>query len=74
MCIFWRPADINECRFGYHCRRRASDCCNLQRGSRNKLISPIKDMDGSYIGPMVTWSVVTDKIKKKMSKEIQLHE
>ncbi len=35
----WRPADCNECRFGYHCRRLASDCCNLQRGSRNKLIS-----------------------------------
>jgi methyl-accepting chemotaxis protein len=29
------------------------------------LISPIKDMDGSYIGPMVTWAVVTDKIKLK---------
>ncbi len=24
---------------GYHCQWRASDCCNLQRGSRNKLIS-----------------------------------
>ena len=28
-----------KCRFGYHCRWRASDCCNLQRGSRNKSIS-----------------------------------
>jgi len=37
--ITWRPADSNECRFGYHCRRRASNCCNLQRGSRNKLIT-----------------------------------
>ena len=37
--MLWRPVDCNECRFGYHCRRRASDCCNLQRGSRNKLIS-----------------------------------
>jgi hypothetical protein len=23
--IFWRPADNNECHFGYHCRQRASD-------------------------------------------------
>ena len=38
-CTFWRPANSNECCFGYHCRRRASDCCNIQRGSRNKLIS-----------------------------------
>jgi hypothetical protein len=37
--ILWRPIDCNECRFGYHCRRWARDCCNLQRGSRNKLIS-----------------------------------
>jgi hypothetical protein len=37
--ILWRPTGSNECRFGYHCRRRASDRCILQRGSRNKLIS-----------------------------------
>ncbi len=37
--MLWRPVDCNECRFGYHCRRQASDCCNLQRGIRNKLIS-----------------------------------
>jgi len=37
--ILWRPANCNECRFGYHCQQRASDCFNLQRGSRNKLIS-----------------------------------
>jgi len=37
--ILWQPAYSNECRFGYHCRWRASDCCNLQRDSRNKLIS-----------------------------------
>ncbi len=35
----WQPTDSNECHFGYHCLRRASDCCNLKRGSRNKLIS-----------------------------------
>ena len=23
--LLWRPADSNECCFGYHCRRRASD-------------------------------------------------
>ena len=23
--ILWGPAEGNECRFGYHCRRRASD-------------------------------------------------
>ena len=39
VCILWRPAYCNELCFGYHCRRRASDCCNLQSGSRNKLIS-----------------------------------
>ena len=38
VCILWRPADSNECRFGYHCQRRASDCCNVQRGSRNELM------------------------------------
>jgi len=37
--ILWRPADSNECRFGYHCRRRASYCYNLQRGLRNELMS-----------------------------------
>ena len=37
--IFWWPANSNECRFGYHCQQQASNCCNLQRGSRNKLIS-----------------------------------
>ncbi len=37
--ILWRPADCNECCFGYHCRRPASDSCNLQRGRGNKLIS-----------------------------------
>jgi methyl-accepting chemotaxis protein len=26
------------------------------------LVSPIKDKDGSYVGPMVTWSVVTDRV------------
>jgi hypothetical protein len=39
VCISWRPADSNECHFGYHCRRWASDCCNLQRGSKKNLIS-----------------------------------
>ena len=37
--IICRPADSNECRFGHYCQWRASDCCNLQRGSRNKSIS-----------------------------------
>jgi hypothetical protein len=37
--MLWWPVYSNECRFGYHCRRRASDCCNLHRGSRNNLIS-----------------------------------
>ena len=32
--ILWRPADSNECRFGYHCRRQTSEYCNLQRGSK----------------------------------------
>jgi len=36
--IIWRPANSNECCFGYFCQQRASDCCSLQRGSRNKLI------------------------------------
>ena len=26
-----RPADSNECRFGYHCRRRASEYCITER-------------------------------------------
>ena len=29
----------NECHFGYHCQWQVSNCCNLQRGIRNKLIS-----------------------------------
>ena len=41
VCLLWWPADSSECRFGYHCRRWASDCCNLQRGSRNKIFSPL---------------------------------
>ena len=39
--ILWWPANGNYCRFGYHCRQRASDCCNLHRGRRNKLVSPL---------------------------------
>jgi len=27
------------------------------------LVSPIKDDDGNYIGPMVTWEVVTEKLR-----------
>ena len=38
--LLW-PADSSECRFGYHCRRWASDCCNLHRGSRNNFFSPL---------------------------------
>ncbi len=30
ICILWRPAASNECHFGYHCRRRAIDCCHQQ--------------------------------------------
>ena len=37
--MLWWPTASNECHFGYHCRWWASDCCNLQRGGRNKLIS-----------------------------------
>lgn len=29
------------------------------------LISPVKDRDGTYIGPMVTWEVVTEKLKNE---------
>jgi len=36
--ILWRPADSNECRFGYHCQRWASDCYDLEMGGKNKLI------------------------------------
>ena len=52
--IKWRPADSNECRFGYHCQRWASDCCNLQRGSKNKLISQL--FYNSIINPSVAAS------------------
>ena len=34
--------------FGYHCRRRASDCCNLQRGIRNKLFL-LYFIDGMFV-------------------------
>ncbi len=33
------------------------------------LISPLFDKDGEYIGPMVTWSVVTDKFALKAKNE-----
>ena len=39
--IVWAPANGNGCHFGYHCQRRASNYCHRQRGSRNKLISPL---------------------------------
>ena len=51
--ILRRPADSNECRFGYHRRRRASD-------SRNKLFLPIllllillKPFDGGLGQPLL---------------------
>ncbi len=56
--VFWQPANSNECRYGYHCRRRVSNCCNLQSGSRNQLISHlqynfyIKPFDGGLVQPL----------------------
>ena len=52
--IILRPADSNECRFGYHCRRRMSDYCNSQRGSRNILFSPL--VYWFYLNPSTTAS------------------
>ena len=39
--ILWWPANSNTCRFGYHCRWQASNCCHQQRDRRNKLFSPL---------------------------------
>ena len=30
------------------------------------LVSPISDSEGNYMGPMVTWEVVTEKLKKEV--------
>ena len=41
VCILWWLDEGHACHFGYHCRRRASNCCNLHIGRRNKLFSPL---------------------------------
>ena len=54
-----------------HQRRILSDPKNLPHNAQiqvgdeilDLLVSPIKDKDGNYIAPMLTWSVVTAKVK-----------
>jgi methyl-accepting chemotaxis protein len=54
-----------------HQRRLVSDHKNLPHRARIKLadetldllVSPIFDKDKNFIGPMVTWSVITDQVK-----------
>mgnify|MGYP000451097032 CR=1 FL=1 len=43
---------------------------NVGKDKLDLLISPITDSSGNYLGPMVTWDVVTDKINlvKELSK------
>ncbi len=54
-----------------HQRRMLSNSNNLPHRARIKLgdqtldllVSPIKDAAGNYVGPMVTWSVITEQVK-----------
>jgi len=54
-----------------HQRRILSDPANLPHNAKIKLgeetlelrVSAVRDKDGSYIGPMVTWAVVTEQVK-----------
>ena len=61
-----------------HQRRMLADQKNLPHQAMiqvgpetlDLLVSPILDMKGNYIGPMVTWSVVTEKLAtEKRAKE-----
>ncbi|MBL8705649.1 MAG: PAS domain-containing protein [Rhodospirillales bacterium] len=54
-----------------HQRRMLADPANLPHRARIRvggetlelLVSPLNDTDGRYVGAMLTWSVVTDKVK-----------
>ncbi len=54
-----------------HQRRMLADPSNLPHRAKIKvgpetldlLVSPVLDNEGKYIGPMVTWSVVSDRVK-----------
>ena len=54
-----------------HQRRMLSNSANLPHRARIKLgehtldllVSAIKDSTGNYVGPMVTWSVITEQVK-----------
>lgn len=54
-----------------HQRRMLANPNNLPHRARIKLgdhtldllVSPIKDAAGNYVGPMVTWSVITEQVK-----------
>jgi len=56
-----------------HQRRLLSDPKNLPHNAQievgeellDLLVSAIMDKDGNYIGPMVTWEVVTEKVKNE---------
>lgn len=54
-----------------HQRRMLADPSNLPHRARialgddtlDLLVSPIQDKDGKYLGPMVTWSVITEQVE-----------
>ena len=56
-----------------HQRKLLSDPSNLPHKAQiavgeellDLLVSPIRDAGGNYIGPMVTWEVVTEKVKNE---------
>ncbi|WP_232631301.1 putative bifunctional diguanylate cyclase/phosphodiesterase [Methylobacterium sp. Leaf118] len=61
-----------------HQRRLLSDPANLPHRARIKLgpevldlqVSAVRDTDGDYIGPMLTWSVIT----KQLAAEARIHQ
>ena len=61
-----------------HQRRMLSDPKNLPHRTRIKLgpetldlqVSAIRDLQGNYIGPMLTWSIITDFVKKEQQTKL----
>ncbi|PWR18942.1 chemotaxis protein [Zavarzinia compransoris] len=61
-----------------HQRRMLSDPKNLPHRARIKLgpeildlqVSAIRDVQGNYIGPMLTWSIITDFVKKEQQTKL----
>lgn len=61
-----------------HQRRMLADPKNLPHRTRIRLgpetldlqVSAIRDLQGNYIGPMLTWSIITDFVKKEQQTKL----